>query len=152
MTLIFEGCPEPVTLTHFQDSPTNFVLQWSICEDTISYKFVKYSLYGSNDNHKLNRDYFDANKKLLYETQTRLDTIYTLHSGIAPYSLVELYKKFESNEITEAEFLEGERALEPSEYFKHFQIIVWGLADDRNHHGGHCGVITHLLNVSYNCD
>ena len=77
--LIYWGCddpkeenkPTPVTITHFQDSPINVVIKWNMNEDT---DFFRYSLYGSNNSSM-------ENKTLIYETQTRLDTTYTLDSS-----------------------------------------------------------------------
>ena len=77
--LIYWGCddpkeenkPTPVTITYFQDSPINVVIKWNMNEDT---DFFRYSLYGSNNSSM-------ENKTLIYETQTRLDTTYTLESN-----------------------------------------------------------------------
>jgi len=75
--LIYWGCeeeeklPTPVTITHFQDSPINVVIKWNMNEDT---DFFRYSLYSSNNSSM-------ENKILIYETETRLDTAYTLDSS-----------------------------------------------------------------------
>ena len=78
--MIYWGCddpkeenkPTPVTLS--QDS--SGVLKWTMSEDT---DFFRYSLYGSNNSSM-------ENKTLIYETQTRLDTTYTLDSSEVYYS------------------------------------------------------------------
>jgi|GEM_PF-2738882 len=62
--------PTPVTLT-FSDN----LVRWTMNQDT---DFFRYSLYSS---HNENMD----NKILIYETQTRMDTTYTLESN--EYSL-----------------------------------------------------------------
>ena len=76
--LIYWGCddpkeenkPTPVTITHLQESSSD-VIKWTMNEDT---DFFRYSLYGSNNSSM-------ENKTLIYETQTRLDTTYTLDSS-----------------------------------------------------------------------
>ena len=73
--LIYWGCddpkeenkPTPVTLS----IDSSDVLKWDMNEDT---DFFRYSLYGSNNSSM-------ENKTLIYETQTRLDTTYTLDSS-----------------------------------------------------------------------
>ena len=73
--LIYWGCedpkeenkPTPVTLS----LDSSDVLKWDMNEDT---DFFRYSLYGSNNSSM-------ENKTLIYETQTRLDTTYTLDSS-----------------------------------------------------------------------
>ena len=72
--LIYWGCddpkeenkPTPVTL-----SITDNTIKWTMNKDT---DFFRYSLYGLNDSSMENRT-------LIYETQTRLDTTYTLDSN-----------------------------------------------------------------------
>ena len=72
--LIYWGCddpreenkPTPVTL-----SITDNTIKWTMNEDT---DFFRYSLYGSNNSSM-------ENKTLIYETQSRLDTTYTLDSN-----------------------------------------------------------------------
>ena len=78
--LVYWGCedddpkevnkPTSVTITHFQESSID-VIKWTMNEDT---DFFRYSLYGSNNSSM-------ENKILIYETQTRLDTTYTLDSN-----------------------------------------------------------------------
>ena len=78
--LIYWGCddpkeenkPTPVTLS----IDLSDVLKWDMNEDT---DFFRYSLYGSNNSSM-------ENKTLIYETQTRLDTTYTLDSSEVYYS------------------------------------------------------------------
>ena len=78
--LIYWGCddpkeenkPTPVTLS----LDSSDVLKWDMNEDT---DFFRYSLYGSNNSSM-------ENKTLIYETQTRLDTTYTLGSSEVYYS------------------------------------------------------------------
>ena len=72
--LIYWGCddpreenkPTPVTL-----SITDNTIKWTMNEDT---DFFRYSLYGSNNSSM-------ENKTLIYETQSKLDTTYTLDSN-----------------------------------------------------------------------
>ena len=61
-----ENKPTPVT-----PSITDNTIKWTMNEDI---DFFRYSLYGSNN---LSME----DKTLIYETQTRLDTTYTLDSG-----------------------------------------------------------------------
>ena len=65
-----ENEPTPVSISYFQDSVNNDVIQWSMNNDI---DFFRYILYGSNDKSM-------ANKKIIYETQTRTDTNYVLES------------------------------------------------------------------------
>jgi Leucine-rich repeat (LRR) protein len=75
--LIYWGCDEatkgegnfPTPVTLYID--TLDVLRWDMNENT---DFFRYSLYGSNNSSM-------ENKTLIYETQTRLDTTYTLDSS-----------------------------------------------------------------------
>ena len=61
-----ENKPTPVTLSSIDN-----LIKWTMNEDT---DFFRYSLYGSNNSSI-------EDKTLIYETQTRLDTTYTLDSN-----------------------------------------------------------------------
>ena len=64
--------PGPVTLSL---KPSSNVLEWTMNEDT---DFFKYSLYGSSSSQSVMQNSLTT---LIYETETRLDTSYTLDSS-----------------------------------------------------------------------
>ena len=72
--LIYWGCDDPKEEnkpTPVTPSITDNTIKWTMNKDT---DFFRYSLYGLNDSSMENRT-------LIYETQTRLDTTYTLESS-----------------------------------------------------------------------